>query len=276
MADLKKQTEAILLKLGAAPRKRFGQNFMVDEPALAALAAALEIVPGENVLEIGPGLGHLTRVLEHSGAKLTVVEKDALYSGFLRKEFPAARVLERDFLDFDWKELRLEAPVKVIGNIPYNITSPILERLVRERRRVKLAVLTVQAEVAARLTASPGTKDWGALSAFVQFHADVGLLQKIGRDRFWPSPRVDSAAVRLRFRAPAVSAKDEELLFRLLRRAFQKRRKILLNGLVGGPEGYSRDFVLNALERSQIDVKRRPETLTLEEWARLSNRFMLE
>jgi 16S rRNA (adenine1518-N6/adenine1519-N6)-dimethyltransferase len=172
-------------------------------------------------------------------------------------------------------ELGEEGPVKVIGNIPYNITSPILDWLVNGRSFLSTAVLTVQWEVAQRLTARPGTKAWGALSIFAQVYAEISILRRIGRAHFFPSPNVDSAAVRLVFLPePRAALGNEEVYFSLVGRAFRKRRKTILNAL---RDDESRDLgrapLLAALASASIDPRRRPETLTLEEWAALAALF---
>ncbi len=265
-------TREDLRRLGASPKKKLGQNFMTGKEELASIAAALRISPGEDVVEIGPGLGALTEALLETGARVTAVEKDAPLAKALCsrwKERPF-RVLQKDILKFRLSE-EFSRPVKVAGNIPYNITSPILEWLIEEKPLVSEAVLTVQWEVARRLAAKPGGKEWGSLSFFVQYHADVELLRKIDKSRFYPVPKVDSGVVHLRFRTePRFPAADEAHLFRCVRKAFQKRRKTLLNALWDDAMP-SREALAGALETVSIDPRRRAETLTLAEWAKLSD-----
>ena len=163
----------------------------------------------------------------------------------------------------------MEQPIRVAGNIPYHITSPILEWLIEQRALVSEAVLTVQKEVADRLLAKPGTKTWGSLTVFVSFYARVSPVCQIGRSQFWPSPKVDSTAIRLDFqKGVAVSVRSEETFFRLVRKAFQKRRKTVLNALSDDTVASLNKTRLEAyLKQAGIDPQRRPETLTLAEWA---------
>jgi len=162
--------------------------------------------------------------------------------------------------------------LKIAGNIPYNITSPIIEWLISQRKWISETVLTVQWEVARRLTAKPGNKDWGSLSFFLQYYADVQLLRKIDKSHFYPSPKVDSAIVRLRFlKQGRFPVSDEERLFQCVRHAFQKRRKTLLNALLSEDADMpSKETIASVLLKLSIDPRRRAETLSMEEWVKLS------
>ena len=248
---------------------------MTSARDLAFIAAALRIAPGESVLEIGPGLGALTNALLEAGAQVTAVEKDAALAADLLsrlKERPF-RLLQKDVLLVELAGPFASQKIKVAGNIPYNITSPILEWLISQRAYVSEAVLTVQWEVAQRLAAKPGGKDWGSLSFFLQYHTDVELLKKIDKSHFYPAPKVDSGVVRILFlergRFPVA---DEESLFRCVRHAFQKRRKTLLNALVvDEPGSPSKEALAGALTRLSIDPRRRAETLSILEWTKLSD-----
>jgi 16S rRNA (adenine1518-N6/adenine1519-N6)-dimethyltransferase len=279
VADLRGEAKAALARLGVRPEKRRGQNFMVDETALEAIAAALPVEKGETVVEVGPGLGFLTRAILKRGARVVAIEKDFVMTSHLRAAFPASevRVLEKDVLECDLtRDAALERPAKVFGNIPYNITSPILEWLISQKPLVREAALTVQLEVAERLGARPGTKAWGSLSVFLAYHAEVELVRKIGRGSFMPPPNVDSALVRLKFsETPRVKVRNEKLFFELVRRAFQKRRKTLLNALESEESGLTKELLGRALREAGIDAKRRPETLAPEDWAGLSDRIAL-
>lgn len=270
-----------LLSLNAAPRRRLGQNFMTDESLLSFIVDSLKISPGETVLEIGPGLGFLTKFLLENGAKVLAVERDSIFSRHLEKTFgqkESFRVVKQDILKFNFEHIPpSQLPIKVVGNIPYNITSPILEWLIANRAHVSEAVLTTQWEVASRLAGKPGGKNWGSLSAFLQFYAEVSLLKKAGRGSFYPTPKVDSAVIQIQFlKAPRFAVKDEEFLFGLIRRAFQKRRKTLLNALgevavrSGAPRHVQKHVLAMALDQCGIQPTRRPETITLAEWAKLA------
>ncbi len=272
MPDLFQETKALLRKLHIAPRKRMGQNFMINPEGLSMVTEALCLKEGEMVLEIGPGLGFLTRELLRKKTEVTAVEKDAPLAEYIAGNFknPRFRLVEGDILKLDLeKDLQIDHPIKVAGNIPYQITSPILEWLVGQRRRVSQVVLTTQWEVALRLTANPGSKSWGALSIFVQVYALAEIIKKISRSYFYPIPKVDSAVVRLDFsKGPRFPIEDHDRFFRIVRRAFQKRRKTILNSLADKHGGaYSKETVLRALEEAKIDPLRRPETLSIPEWA---------
>ena len=275
MSNLTAETKALLKKLNAAPRKRLGQNFMVNDSALSFIKEALSLKQGEPVLEIGPGLGFLTRRLLENGHEVLAVEKDALFAEHLRGHFSGSllRVFQKDILKLDLrKDLGLKGPVKVAGNIPYNITSPILEWLILQKPLVLQAVLTVQKEVAERLAAKPGNKSWGSLSVFVQFHARVEILKIVAKNNFYPAPKVDSAVIRLLFPSEAIyPVKDAALFSLIVRRAFQKRRKTVLNALSNSKEEkFSKTNLAQVLQEARIDPLRRPETLSIPEWVALS------
>lgn len=271
---LTSRAKEFLSKLNAAARKKLGQNFMVRESELAFIADALQLKEGEPVLEIGPGLGFLTAELLNRGARVLAIEKDAAYADFLAAHFADRpfQVLKKDVLGADLeKDFGVASPIKVVGNIPYNITSPIIAWLIAQKRLVSEAVLTVQWEVAQRLTAQPGGKIWGSLSVFAQFYADVSLIRKIGRDHFYPAPKVDSAVIRIVFlKAPRFQISSERQFFGLVRRAFQQRRKTVLNSLFCPEEGLTKLHLEAVLAKAEIASSRRPETLSLEEWGTLT------
>ncbi len=277
MSDLRREAKAALAHLGVHPEKRRGQNFMINEAALDAIANALPVEKGETVVEIGPGLGFLTRRLVGRGARVIAVEMDFVMTRHLRSAFTAdtVRVLEADILKVDLaRDLAPDRPSKVFGNIPYNITSPILEWLISQRHLVREAALTVQLELAQRLLAKPGTKEWGSLSVFLNFYAEMTLVRKITRGSFQPPPNVDSALIRIVFsETPRVRVADEAAFFRLVRPAFQKRRKTLLNALESDAPGRSKTELTAVFAALGVDARRRPETLTLPEWAALSDRI---
>ena len=248
---------------------------MSNERDLAFIASALSLKPEDTVLEIGPGTGTLTKRLLARACRVVAVEKDADMVSHLRQNFwePNLEVIPGDILQFGIQDaLKPGAPVKVVGNIPYNITSPIIEWLIASRKIVSEAVLTVQWEVARRLAAQPGGRDWGSLSVFLQFYADVRFLKKIDKSHFHPAPKVDSGVLRIIFlNKPRFPLTRETHFFGLVRRAFQKCRKTLLNALADKEDMEpSKKGLLAAFSACRIDPKRRPETLTLREWADLS------
>ncbi|MBI4432933.1 MAG: ribosomal RNA small subunit methyltransferase A [Candidatus Omnitrophica bacterium] len=269
------EAKAALRGMGIFPRKKMGQNFMVDRDTFCFIADALEVKKGEVVLEIGPGLGFLTRELTARQAKVIAVEKDARMAVSVDSRLcgnDKVKMIQKDILAVDLeKDLGIAQPIKIAGNIPYNITSPILEWLIEQRKHVSQTVLTVQWEVAQRLSAQPGTKIWGAISIFTQVYAEIEILRKVGKAYFFPSPKVDSAVIRLRFSPrPRFEIGDQQNFFKIVRRAFQKRRKTVLNALEDAAvPGFEKEALKKALLRADIDPGRRPETLTIPEWARL-------
>ena len=253
-------------------RKRFAQHFL--QPAWAdKLVAAIDPKPDDRFLEIGPGPGVLTLRLASRVAHLTAVEIDRDLASELGPQLPSnVDLVQANVLESDLDRLASAAPLRVAGNLPYNITSPILFRLLDLHRRHPLvdATLMVQREVAERIEAQPGTRDYGVLSISVQLHADVRRLLTLPPGAFRPSPKVHSAVIGLRFRPPAVALRDERLFEGMVRSIFSQRRKMLGNALASfaGSRGVEAD---DALHDSGIDPRRRPETLQLTELARLAD-----
>jgi 16S rRNA (adenine1518-N6/adenine1519-N6)-dimethyltransferase len=256
------------------PKKNLGQNFLVDPNIRRKIIFACEIKPTETILEIGAGQGELTSLLVEEAKKVYAVEIDPVLSAALKKKFQGCRrvrIIEADILKLDFKKYfrRLKGKLKVVGNIPYYITTPIIARLLQYRNKINSILLTVQKEFAQRIIAPAGTKDYGAFSCFVRYHGDAGALFDIGKNCFFPKPKVDSCFLKLDIRSnPAVAVKDQRRLFRIIRTAFGQRRKTLRNSLKGivAPQKLE-DFFANY----NIDNNIRPENLTLEDFAHLSN-----
>ena len=275
---------ALLKRHNLHPRKRFGQNFLVDGNTLAKIVAAGELEPGGFALEIGAGLGVLTSALAEAVTQIgrvVSVEVDTDLLPALAEtvgDMPQVQIVTADALALDWpafldEHFSEEVKPAVVANIPYNITSPLLTTLLEQHGRFARIVLLVQKEVAARLGAKAGTPDYSSLSVFVQYHAQVETIGIVSRRVFFPPPDVDSAVVRLTpHAAPPVNVPSEDKLFAVVRAAFGQRRKALLNALSGDPAlGWSREKAAAALEAAGIDGGRRGETLTLEEFARLAS-----
>ena len=257
------------------PRKRFGQHFL--EPAWAdKLVAAIAPEAADRFLEVGPGPGALTLRLAPRVEHLTAVEIDRDIAAALRPRLPPnVELIEADILQLDLGTLASAHPLRVVGNLPYNISTPILLQLVDAYRRgaaLRDATVMVQREVAERLGASPGTGDFGLLSVTAQWHADVQRLLTLPPGAFRPPPKVHSAVVRLRFRAPVAAVQDERLFGRMVKAMFTQRRKTLANALSGFAATLHVDPVA-ALEGASIDPRRRAETLHLTELARLADCF---
>lgn len=272
MADHPSQ---ILRRHGLRAKHSWGQNFLGDEGALDRIAAALELTPGEQVVEIGPGLGHLTRFLLDHGGVVTAIERDRDMAAVLRKELPHERlkVVEANAADARFAEVAgvaAPAQVAVIGNIPYHLTSPILFSVLEQRATISRVVLTIQKEVAVRLGASPGGRDYGLLPAVLGLWFDVRTLFDLPAHLFHPPPKVDSAVVRLWSRpAPLAEVKDDAHFLKVVKAAFAQRRKTLINSLKSDRTLGAGEVLVRALEAASIDPGRRAETLAPEEFAAL-------
>src|SRR5512143_3832074 len=264
-----------LAERGLAPRKRFGQNFLVREDLAERIVEHCRLRDDDVAIEIGPGAGALTPRLAARVRALVAVERDAGLAEYLREELaelPNVELVEGDFLEFDLAAAARghgAARVVVVGNIPYNITTPVLERVFEQQAVVRSAVLLVQKEYAARLAAAAGTPEYGALTLFARYHALLEPLMSVRAAAFWPRPDVDSMLVRFFLREQPPVEADEALLFRIVRGSFQMRRKMLSNTLEA-----SLDLDGDAVERlcraAGIDGRRRGETLTLDEFAKLA------
>ena len=260
-------------KPGADPhhraRRRFGQNFLHDPAVIDRIARAVSPAPGDALVEIGPGTGALTRALFDAGADLDVIEIDRDLAAHLAQMFPgnaALRIHNVDALDFDYGALAAKrGPLRLIGNLPYNISTPLLFRFIASAGDVRDMHLMLQREVADRIHAPPGSKTYGRLSVMVQFHCRVTSLFGVGPGAFRPAPRIRSAVVRLEPRSePPAPLTDAKCLERIVTLAFGQRRKTLRNALKTClPE--------SAIRGAGIDPGARAETLTLDQFAALAN-----
>ncbi|MCI2430493.1 16S rRNA (adenine(1518)-N(6)/adenine(1519)-N(6))-dimethyltransferase RsmA [Candidatus Acetothermia bacterium] len=253
-------------------KKRWGQNFLVDAHIVEKIISSVRLGSENTVLEIGAGIGTLTQKLAERAARVIAVEIDTRLIPLLRenlKTYSHAEILCQDFLEFDLKSLPPQT--KVVGNLPYYITAPILEKLIAAHQHLHSALVMVQLEVAEKLSAQLGTRAASAITVFAQSFADVQHLMKVSKNCFFPKPDVDSALVRLEFlRRPRFQA-PEEIFFRVVRAAFNLRRKMLKQALSQSPFlALERELVLEALARAEIDPTRRGETLSLEEFDRLA------
>lgn len=260
------------------PKKSLSQNFLVNDKAAARIAEALGLKKDDTVLEIGAGQGALTRhFLDRAGA-VYAVEIDKRLCSELRKRFGSKRnlnIINKDILKVNLEELIGPGnSCKVVGNLPYQITSPVLSLVLQKRKFIVLCVLTVQKEVALRICASPGEKDWSPLSIAVQLYSDVDVLFHLKPTSFFPPPRVESSVIKMVLLSePKVNVPDEEFFFRVVRSAFGQRRKTLLNSLAANlslPKG----GIEVILRKVELDPQRRAETLGLDEFAALSSAMM--
>lgn len=272
--------DALLQRHGFRTRHALGQHLLIDRNVLTRVVAAAELSGADRVIEIGPGIGTLTRELAGAAGRVTAVELDRRLLpilGEVLSDRPNAEVVHADFLRLPLAEFLAErcgeGRCKVVANVPYYITSPILVALLAQKRFLERIVLMVQKEVAERLAAAPGTEAYGSLTVLVQWHATVETVARVSRRVFLPPPKVDSAIVRLRPRdSPPAPVSDEARLFDVVHAAFQKRRKTLLNALSTFPAlGLTRDRAAAALARAGIDPTRRGETLSLAEFAALAD-----
>lgn len=264
---------SLLRRFNLRPKKSLGQNFLVDESALEKVAAAAELSPDDVVLEIGPGLGSLTRHLAEAAARVVAVELDQNLIPALEyvlENYNNVEIVYGDVLQLPISVYQLPSAYKVVANIPYYITSALLRHLLEGDVNAKpaLIVLTMQREVAERLRAGPG--EMSLLAVSVQFYSRPHVVARIPAGAFYPRPEVDSAVVRLDVRAqPAVAVRDVDEFFRVVKAGFSQKRKQLRNSLSAGLR-LDPGAAEAALLQAGIDPKRRPETLTLDEWGALS------
>ena len=270
----RKTTEGSRRPSGLRAKKRFGQHFL--EPAwVNKLIAALEILPGDTFLEIGPGRGALTQPLADRAGQVIAVEIDRDLAASLPQTIgPNVRVVRGDFLDVDLDELLAEAaaPIRVVGNLPYNVSSPILFKLLHaadQGRRFRDATLMLQKEVADRLVAPVGGRDYGTLAIQVALLADVQRILTLPPGAFRPPPKVTSAVVRLRFRPPAADVGDLATFERVVRGLFLQRRKTLGNAFVPVADSFGRSAA-EVIERAGLDPSKRPQELTVADMAGLA------
>lgn len=270
--DVTKPSEiAELLKQhGIKVRKSWGQNFLINPAAVEGILTAAALTGKETVLEVGPGLGVMTGQLLARASQVFAIEIDPLLCRHLRQRFtqPNFHLVEGDALAQDLQSL-VPRPYLVVANLPYYITSPFLIKLLEEAPP-QAAVILVQLEVAKRLTAAPGTSDYGSLSVLVQYHCQGEIIMKLGPGNFFPPPQVDSAVVRLTWRPPPRTPRDEGLMFRIVRTAFSQRRK-MLKGLLAHSLNIEADAVAAALAKMGLDAQIRGERLSVEDFITLSD-----
>lgn len=274
------KTIEVLQKYNFSFQKKFGQNFLIDPHVLDKIIAAAEITKDDFVLEIGPGIGTLTQYLADAAREVVAVEIDSTLIPILEDTLSAydnVSVINEDVLKVDLRKLAEERnggkPIKVVANLPYYITTPIIMSLFENHVPLKSLTVMVQKEVALRMQAGPGTKDYGALSLAVQYYASPYLAANVPPNCFMPRPNVGSAVIRLtRFEETPVQVKDEKLLFRLIRASFNQRRKTLQNGLVNSQElDFTKEQVAAAIATLGVSPSVRGEALTLEQFAALAN-----
>ena len=275
-----KYTIEVLQKYGFVFQKRFGQNFLIDTHVLDRIIEASEITKDDFVLEIGPGIGTMTQYLAEAAREVTAVEIDDALIPILKdtlKEWDNVTVLHGDILKTDIRKIADEKnqgrPIKVVANLPYYITTPIIMGLFESHVPVDSITVMVQKEVADRMQTGPGSKDYGALSLAVQYYAEPKIVANVPPNCFMPRPKVGSAVIRLtRHQNPPVTTLDEKLMFRLIRASFNQRRKTLVNGIRNsGDFSLSKEEIEDVFNRCDLPLNIRGEALTLEQFAMLAN-----
>lgn len=275
-----KQTIEVLQKYDFVFQKRFGQNFLIDTHVLDKIIASAGITKEDFVLEIGPGIGTMTQYLAYYAREVAAVEIDNALIPILRdtlSEYDNVTVIHNDILKVDIRKLAMEKnegrPIKVVANLPYYITTPIIMGLFENQVPIESITIMVQKEVADRMKTGPGTKDYGALSLAVQYYSKPEIVANVPPNCFMPRPKVGSAVIQLiRHKTPPVQVDDEKLMFALIRASFLQRRKTLVNGLKNSQElSFTKEEIEAAIEKCGFKPSVRGETLTLEEFAKLSN-----
>lgn len=257
------------------PKKSLGQHFLRDPLIIQRMLSGARFQSSSTVLEIGAGLGALTFPLAALVRQVIAVEKDEtlakkLRTGLSREGIDNVTIIREDILKLDLARIP-EETIEVIGNIPYNISSPLMEKLILNRGRIPRAILTLQHELAERLTASPGNKQYGALTVLIQFHAHLSPLLEIPKEAFHPKPKVSSTVVQFDFSKPYPRRPDHEEFFRkVVRAAFAHRRKTLFNSLRGTFPSWETQTILKALHQCAIDPQRRAETLSIDDFFNLA------
>ena len=274
------KTIEVIQKYEFTFQKKFGQNFLIDSHVLNKIIASADITKDDFVLEIGPGIGTMTQYLAEAGRQVLAVEIDKTLIPILHETLSAydnVEVINEDVLKLDICKIVEEKnggkPVKVVANLPYYITTPIIMELLESHVPVESITVMVQKEVAMRMQAGPGTKDYGALSLAVQYYCEPYIAANVPPNCFMPRPKVGSTVIRLtRYSKPPVTTENEQLMFRLIRASFNQRRKTLANGLNNAPDlHYTKEQIAQAIEQLGVSASIRGEALTLEQFAKLAD-----
>ncbi len=274
------RTIEVIKKYEFCFQKKFGQNFLIDGHVLDKIIAGAGVTKDDMVLEIGPGIGTMTQYLAEAAGKVVAVEIDKNLLPILQEtlaDYDNVKVIHADVLSLDLEKLVQEEnggrPIKVVANLPYYITTPIIMALFEQHVPLANVTVMVQKEVAARMKSGPGSKDYGALSLAVQYYAEPYIVANVPCNCFMPRPNVDSAVIRLtRYEEPPVQVKDEKMLFKIIRASFNQRRKTLQNGLNNSSElNFTKDQIAAAIVAAGFSPSVRGEALTLEQFARLTD-----
>lgn len=273
-------TKEIINKYSFAFQKKYGQNFLIDSNVLTHIIIDAGIRENDFVLEIGPGIGTMTQYLCETAKQVMAVEIDRMLIPILEETLSAydnVEVINEDALKLDIAKIVEEKnggePIKVVANLPYYITTPIIMGLLESGAPIKSITIMVQKEVAHRMQSGPGSKEYGALSLAVQYYANAEIMMDVSAECFMPRPKVDSTVIKLtRYDEPPVDVKDEKMLFKIIRASFNQRRKTLANGLKNAPTlNFTKEEIERAIENIGKPLTIRGEALTLEEFAQLTN-----
>ena len=272
--DLREETIAILNKYGLRANKKLGQNFLINESIIYDIVKKANVTKEDVVIEIGPGLGSLTKELINNAKKVIAIELDPNMIDILKSRFGIFdnfEVIYGDVLKVDLEELiKGYDSVKVVANLPYYITTPIIMKLLEDKLKIKSITVMVQKEVGERICATHKDKEYGAITVSVQYYSEPQIIIDVPKENFLPAPEVDSCVIRLDMREkPPVSLKDEKLFFRLIKGAFTQRRKTINNSLTCS--GKSKEEIIAALNKLGIDSKLRAENLSIQQYADIAN-----
>ena len=268
------KTQELVKKYNFKFSKSLGQNFLIDDSVLNDIVNGADVNGEDFIIEIGPGVGTLTAQLLNKAKKVTSIELDNDLIPILQQELgdhPNFSLIHKDALKVDFNEvIGDEKSVKLVANLPYYVTTPIIVNLLKNKYNFKSLTIMIQKEVAERMDAEPNCKEYGSLSLLVQYYCDTKIIRKVAPSSFMPRPKVESIVIRLdRLEEPRVKVKDENLMFEIIRNSFNMRRKTLWKGVKN--MGVDKEDLMKAFEEAGVDPKRRGETLSLEEFARLSD-----
>lgn len=272
--NLREETEFILKKYGLRANKKLGQNFLINEEIINQIIEKADVNKNDTIIEIGPGLGSLTAKLLENANKVIAIELDSNMSNILKERFclyDNFELIEKDVLKVDLNEIvEKYDSVKVVANLPYYITTPIIMKLLEERLKLKSITVMVQKEVGERFCAVPNSKEYGAITISINYYTKPEIIIDVPKENFEPMPEVDSCVIKLDVRdIPPVDLKNEKEFFNLIKAGFSQRRKTINNSLAS--MGISKEKIKNVLEKLSIDSKLRAENLTMEQFADISN-----
>jgi 16S rRNA (adenine1518-N6/adenine1519-N6)-dimethyltransferase len=277
------QIKSIMKKHNVRFSKSLGQNFIINDRIIDEIIRRGGISKGDSILEIGPGIGVLTQALAETAHQVIAVELDNKLIPILNEtleDYDNVEIIHNDILKIDVGQMieeKMEKPTKVVANLPYYITTPIIMKLIEEVSGIEEIIVMVQKEVAERMVSGPGTKDYGSLSVAVQYYCDSMIILDVPRDNFMPAPNVDSAAIRLIVKdEPTVEVLNEAFFFKIIKGAFALRRKTLINSLSKSAIGIDKELLKKILEEMGIDLRIRGEKLDINDFAKLANRIYKE